>query len=317
MNEVISIIIPTYNRANLIIKTLESIKNQSYSYWECIIIDDGSTDNSIDILKIFCKEDNRFKVLLRPNDTIKGAATCRNIGLFKAEGDYVIFLDSDDELLKDCLLNRVLKFNEFRNESFLVFPMGINNGNTVFKKDIEYRQSYLLEFLKYKLPWSIMCPIWKREFLIKLNGFKEGYPRLNDPELMLRALLYPDVKFKVFNDVDYDTIYYPSVGNWALMADKYFESLKLFIPDICNELELRKKNHLKHYLSGYFKVWFKDFMFPSGRNLLNQNKTLIILFYKQGVNSFIKSIWLALLFGVFLIFFKIERTTKEKIINIT
>ncbi|NEW78273.1 MAG: glycosyltransferase [Gelidibacter sp.] len=318
MSFLVSIIIPTYNRSHLICDTLDSVINQTYDNWECIIVDDGSTDNTVEQLKKYCSTDKRFQFFLRPNEAIKGASTCRNIGLFKAIGECIIFLDSDDYLVKDCLFNRVLKFEENSGESFLVFPMGVcnYNNNIVTKKEIEYKKSFLIEFLKYKLPWSIMCPIWKREFLIKLKGFKEGYPRLNDPELMIRALLESEVKFKVFNEMDYDTIYYPSVANWTSMIDKYFDSLKLFIPDIVKELELRNKMDLKHYLSSYLKVWFRDFMLPNGKNLIKQNKTLIFLFYKYGINSLPKTILLAILFYLYIMMNYIKRKLAKKIIEV-
>ena len=316
MNLCVSIIIPTYNRAELICQTLDSVKQQIYNDWECIIVDDGSTDDTVKVLKKYCKEDQRFQYFLRPIDAIKGAPTCRNIGLFKSTGDFVVFLDSDDSLVKDCLLNRVLKFEEYSNESFLVFPMGVSDGNNVTKKNIEYCDSYLIEFLKYRLPWSIMCPIWKRDFLIKLKGFKEGYPRLNDPELMIRALIEPEVKFKVFNELDYDTIYYPSVSNWVLMGDKYFESLKLFIFDIVDLLKQKDREDLKYFLNGYLVVWFRDFMFPSGKNLIIQNKTLINIFYKCGIISFIKSKFLILLLYFYIVINYVKRKLIGFIINL-
>lgn len=92
----ISVIIPTYNRAHIITDALESVLLQTYSNWECIIIDDGSTDDSERIIKEFIFTDNRFKFIKRPSSRNKGAATCRNIGLENATGDYIQFLDSDD-----------------------------------------------------------------------------------------------------------------------------------------------------------------------------------------------------------------------------
>lgn len=92
----ISVIIPTYNRAHIIKDALESVLMQTYSNWECIIIDDGSTDHSERIIKEFIGIDHRFKFIKRPPTRIKGAATCRNIGLENATGDYIQFLDSDD-----------------------------------------------------------------------------------------------------------------------------------------------------------------------------------------------------------------------------
>lgn len=92
----ISIIIPTFNRAHTILESLESVQKQSYRNWECIIIDDGSLDNSKEIINAFIKKDKRFKLILRPNYRNKGAASCRNIGLENITGQFIQYLDSDD-----------------------------------------------------------------------------------------------------------------------------------------------------------------------------------------------------------------------------
>ncbi|MDA9069410.1 glycosyltransferase [Flavobacteriaceae bacterium] len=317
MSVVISIIIPVFNRSGIIENTLDSVINQSYTNWECILVDDGSNDNSVEILNKYKSIDGRFKVYSRPENTIKGAPTCRNIGIFKAVGEHVVFLDSDDTLEKHCLENRVQKFKVNPDKDFLIFPMGVMRDGHVSKKEITSKTSYLEEFLSYRLPWSIMCPIWKRDFLIKLKGFKEGYPRLNDPELMIRALLVQNVKFIVFNDEEYDTIYYPSISNWTLITDKYYDSLVLFIPDICKALELVNKHNLKPHLSNYLKIWYRDFMFPSNKNLIRQNTNLISLFYKQSINSLVKTMCLKILLYAHIFTHFVKRKLVKKIIKLT
>ena len=82
MNKLISIIIPTFNRAHLILHTLESIKNQTYNEWECIIVDDGSTDNTEDVLKKYIDTDSRFRYFKRPLNHTKGPSSCRNFGFY-------------------------------------------------------------------------------------------------------------------------------------------------------------------------------------------------------------------------------------------
>ncbi len=99
----ISIIIPTYNRAHLVKETLDSIIAQTFTDWECILVDDGSTDATVSILKDYAKKDKRFKVFERSSSQKKGANTCRNIGLKKAEGNYIVLFDSDDLMTEDHL----------------------------------------------------------------------------------------------------------------------------------------------------------------------------------------------------------------------
>ena len=78
LNPLVTIIIPVYNRVNLIEETLISIAKQSYNNFECIIIDDRSTDDSIKIINNYIKNDHRFKLYKNPDNKIKGANSCRN-----------------------------------------------------------------------------------------------------------------------------------------------------------------------------------------------------------------------------------------------
>ena len=74
----VSIIMPIYNRAHLIIETLNSIKKQTYQNWECLIIDDGSTDNTSEVVINYAAQDTRFKFYTRPETSVKGPSSCRN-----------------------------------------------------------------------------------------------------------------------------------------------------------------------------------------------------------------------------------------------
>ncbi|ALJ04599.1 hypothetical protein APS56_05350 [Pseudalgibacter alginicilyticus] len=114
-HSLISIIIPTYNRANLIRETLYSIKTQTYQNWECIIVDDGSDDNSDETIGNYIKQDIRFKYLKRPKNKPKGGNVCRNIGLDSAKGDYIVFFDSDDLMTPNHL---EIKYAGIKNNNF-------------------------------------------------------------------------------------------------------------------------------------------------------------------------------------------------------
>ena len=95
----ISIIIATYNRAAYIAETLTSIANQTYKDFECIIVDDGSTDNSEEIVLQFVENDKRFIYINRPDTVPKGANYSRNYGYTLSTGSPVKFFDSDDVML--------------------------------------------------------------------------------------------------------------------------------------------------------------------------------------------------------------------------
>ncbi|AWW32247.1 glycosyltransferase family 2 protein [Echinicola strongylocentroti] len=117
----VSIIIPTYNYGHYIGETIENLKNQSYSVWEAIIVDDGSTDNTEKIVKKSTVGDHRFIYIKIKN---KGNAGARNIGLDNASGHFIQFLDADDLLSKDKL------------HSQLSFQ------NSLSKSSISYTESY-------------------------------------------------------------------------------------------------------------------------------------------------------------------------------
>ncbi|WP_432409980.1 glycosyltransferase family 2 protein [Rasiella sp. SM2506] len=98
MPPLVSIIIPTFNRAHLIGETLDSILAQIYQNWECVVVDDGSTDATFRILEQYSLKDNRFKFISRPVNKPKGANACRNYGYEKSKGDYIQWFDSDDTM---------------------------------------------------------------------------------------------------------------------------------------------------------------------------------------------------------------------------
>ncbi|HHF1017434.1 TPA: glycosyltransferase family 2 protein, partial [Haemophilus influenzae] len=97
----ISIIMPVYNAECYLNQGILSCLNQSYQNIELILIDDGSTDKSIEIINNIIDKDKRVKLFFTP--TNQGPAAARNIGLEKAQGDYITFLDSDDFIANDKL----------------------------------------------------------------------------------------------------------------------------------------------------------------------------------------------------------------------
>jgi glycosyltransferase involved in cell wall biosynthesis len=92
----VTVIVPVYNGAGYITETLRSVKEQTYKLWECIIVNDGSTDDTAVVVKQFIASDDRFVYLDQPNKGLSGA---RNAGLEHAKGNFIQFLDADDVLL--------------------------------------------------------------------------------------------------------------------------------------------------------------------------------------------------------------------------
>ena len=89
----VSIIVPVYNASEFITKCIESVINQAYKDFELIIINDGSTDNSLEICQSFAIQDKRIKIVNKENS---GVSTSRNIGIKESSGEWIMFLDADD-----------------------------------------------------------------------------------------------------------------------------------------------------------------------------------------------------------------------------
>lgn len=106
----VSIIIPTFNRAILIGETLIYVLSQTYENWECIVVDDGSNDDTKEVVEQYSKKDNRIKYLI--NSQKKGAQGARNTGLITASGKFIIFFDSDNVMFKDYLERKVSYFEK-------------------------------------------------------------------------------------------------------------------------------------------------------------------------------------------------------------
>ncbi|MDB0061198.1 glycosyltransferase family 2 protein, partial [bacterium] len=201
-NSLVSIIIPFYNREKLLPETLNSVLAQSFSNWECILVDDNSSDKSTNVVKEFIAKDARFNLYYR-NDTNKpkGVSSSRNIGINNAKGDYIVFLDSDDLLDINCLENRLKYADKEPENDIWVFSMqefndeGLGKICNYYPKDTSNKFEYFKMFLKYEIPFSVTCPLWKSSVLKELGGFDENFLRLEDPDLHCRALL-SDFSFK-------------------------------------------------------------------------------------------------------------------------
>lgn len=94
MNDLVSIIMPSYNSQKTIAESIESVLEQTYENWELLITDDCSSDDTVEIIKIFCERDNRIKLFELENNS--GAGAARNYSINEAKGRFIAFLDSDD-----------------------------------------------------------------------------------------------------------------------------------------------------------------------------------------------------------------------------
>ena len=201
MTSLISIIIPTYNRAHLIVETLNSILAQTYTSWECIVVDDGSTDDNEKIIQEYIIRDSRFQFHKRPESKIKGANSCRNFGFELSKGEYIKWFDSDDVMLPNLLEKQILSFNNDVNVSvcklaYYDFDKGISiKENRIFS-------TYLIEdYLRGSVGFYISGPLWKKSFLNSQEElFDEKISNLDDWDFNLR-MLYQAPKIAYLDEV--------------------------------------------------------------------------------------------------------------------
>ena len=200
----VSIITPTWNRKGLLAEAIESVRCQTATNWEHLIIDDGSSDGSREMVEALSAADSR--IIWLPRDGEKdGANVCRNQGLRKSRGDYIVFLDSDDLLEPGCLERRVGLMRRNLDLDFAVFQTGFfveKIGDRHQQEPGEIFGDDLLRILCFELPWIITAPIWRRETLKSLGGFDENLPSWQDIDLHLRAVA-EDKKYLKFSVLDH------------------------------------------------------------------------------------------------------------------
>ncbi len=188
----VSIVIPTYNRAECLIQTLDSLRAQSHTNWEAYVVDDHSTDDTDSVMTAQCADDERIHYMRRAG-TQKGAPACRNQGFHASQGEYVIFLDSDDLLHPTCLEARVALMEANRTLDFSVYPAALfvevpGDLRTMWNAFTEADD--LERFLLLDAPWQTTGPFWRRSFLDEAQlEWDELAPSWQDWEFHIRALL--------------------------------------------------------------------------------------------------------------------------------
>lgn len=169
----ISVIIPVYNAEKYINRCIKSVVNQSYSQLEVIIVNDGSTDNSLSICKTIGAQDNRVNVISQING---GVSKARNAGLHLAKGEYVMFLDSDDYMLPDMCKTMLDVLHSKQADCVICGIQEPEGGLWCPQRNIDY--STLADFKRdfiYQLNTEILSPCWNKIFKRQLitNLFNE------------------------------------------------------------------------------------------------------------------------------------------------
>ncbi|SDH03745.1 glycosyltransferase family 2 protein [Psychroflexus sediminis] len=211
----VSIIIPTYNRAHLIGETLDSVLAQTYQNWECIIVDDGSTDDTDAVMQKFCDKDSRFKYYQRPEEHLPGGNGARNYGFKMSQGEYVNWFDSDDLLSPYFLSNKELELLNGNFDAIVSLSQTFNkisgDGSILWNilpdnKDQLQLNNLVNDFLKQNMLWPPIAIVWKKIFFDKKKElWNEHLKSWQDWEFHIKMLLEkPNIYFKTR---DIDTFY--------------------------------------------------------------------------------------------------------------
>jgi glycosyltransferase involved in cell wall biosynthesis len=187
-NPTISVIIPTYNRARLLPRAIESVLKQTFTDFELIIVDDGSTDNTKEVINSYIKKDNRITYVYQENSG--GPAKPKNTGIKIAKGEYIAFLDSDDEWLPSKLEKQYKLYEDNNNKNNNIGLVGCGSINIRNKKEIYIPIKSLNANSKKLLircvPHSSSSIIIKRSIFKKVGLFDENIKIGEDRELYIR-----------------------------------------------------------------------------------------------------------------------------------
>jgi glycosyltransferase involved in cell wall biosynthesis len=236
MIPLVSIIIPTYNRAQLIGETLDSVLEQTYINWECIVVDDGSTDNTEVLLNEYCEKDSRFQYHQRPNSRSKGVNSCRNYGFELSKGAYINWFD-DDDLYKPKALNCWLSHFDKKTDVVVTKLEKIDSEtHRVISENTILSNTLIKDYIIGKVSFYVCGPLWKRTFLENQDLlFDDTISNLDDWDFNLRMLYQkPEIKY-----IDEPLIYY-RIHNASLSK----EIDKFNINEIKSEFKAREK-HVK------------------------------------------------------------------------
>lgn len=229
----VSIVVPVYNAEKYICRCIDSILNQTYKNFEVILIDDGSTDNSLEILKGYALKDIRLKVLSQKNS---GPSSARNTGILIAKGEYLIFIDIDDYIDKDYL---AVLYNEIKKGFDLVFmgyrdisKYGVVNLNDFYIDSIELVKKIVVENIFKGVGGTLWSKIFRRDIILKNEILLNREVHMYEDQLFV--LQYALIAEK-FSGLDCNGYNYNRLNENSLsskLSIKYYPSLVRYIDEL-------------------------------------------------------------------------------------
>ncbi len=191
----ISVIIPVFNAEQYLQKCLESVKNQTFSEYECILVDDGSTDNSYNICASIAEGDSRFKTVRQQN---MGASSARNTGILHAQGEYIAFIDADDYVTEVYLDDLAKDMDECVDLVIHGMIRVRQNGETVDRRmqskgmyDLEHNYNTFFEDINIERYGGPVCKLFRTSIVKQMSyAFNTGIVLAEDLDFLVRYLLF-------------------------------------------------------------------------------------------------------------------------------
>ncbi len=249
----VSVIIPNYNREALITRAVNSVLAQSYSEVEVIVVDDCSTDNSIEKIKTI--EDERLTLIKLEKNS--GACAARNRGIKAAKGEYISFLDSDDEWDKDKL-KKQLDFLKKKKADIVVCNYWYEkNGKTSLHVDENHPDKFTYNELLDVNNITTGAMFVKKQLFKKVGLFDEKMPRYQDWELVLRIAKAVDIYF--INE-PLLTLHFQenSITSSTGMEKKYFALERMFEKNKDDIMKNRKAYAHYCWSMGLYSLYGQD-----------------------------------------------------------
>ncbi len=200
----ISVMVTSYNYEKFIKQTLNSILKQSYKNYEVVIVDDGSKDNSVEIIKQYTNKYKNFYLYTHDGGKNRGLVESMKLGISKAKGEYVAFLESDDYWHKDNLLEKVKLINKYDDAFFIL------NSTNVFgdKEIVKYREDYVRRVDKIFFREKTMIhPLWLEEF---------------NPVPTFSSVM---IKKEILEELDYNTVIPEFLDYWLYRQILFFNPI--------------------------------------------------------------------------------------------
>ena len=243
-----SIILPTYNRASFLENAIKSVLSQTYTFWELIIVDDGSTDNTSEIVKFYQEKDSRICYIYQENAERSAA---RNSGIKLSVGDFITFMDSDGYFKNNHLLRiyQGIKNNEFKIGVY-TFDIGFTYNNDKLKDYIRFSKEFINpvdsnELIQFILGAPQLCI---SRVILKHHRFNEKLVIGEDMELLFRItsifnMFYIKGEITVF-EMEHNN---RSVNSRSISSLRQISTLKVMFSKKhpANRVKITLKNKLK------------------------------------------------------------------------